>query len=94
MGANISQLDGGHHQATENEIEILGEREKQVVIASKLPHNYECIIKEADSTINEVSPEKILDRLHSGVLLNQKRKVGVDPSSSIRPGKEKIGDYL
>ncbi|KAK9133952.1 hypothetical protein Scep_013480 [Stephania cephalantha] len=82
MGANSSQLDGGHHQATENEIEILGEREKQIVIASKkndsskpkLPHNYKDIIKEADSSISEVSPEKILDRLHSGVFLNQKRK--------------------
>ncbi|KAK9133953.1 hypothetical protein Scep_013481 [Stephania cephalantha] len=74
MRANSSQLDGGHHQATENEIEILGEREKQIVIASKkkdsskpkFPHNYKDIIKEADSSISEVSPKKILDRLHSG----------------------------
>ncbi|XP_042519708.1 uncharacterized protein LOC122093428 [Macadamia integrifolia] len=40
----------------------------------KVPHNYDAIIRDADSLVDETSLEKLYDILHSGVFLNQKRK--------------------
>ncbi|XP_057510722.1 protein PHLOEM PROTEIN 2-LIKE A1-like [Actinidia eriantha] len=40
----------------------------------KLPHNYEAIIKDADSPIDNSSTDKLYDQLQAGVFLNQKRK--------------------
>lgn len=40
-----------------------------------LPHNYEAILKDADSPIDKSSPEKIYEQLYGGVFLNQKKKV-------------------
>ncbi|CAL5412869.1 unnamed protein product [Camellia sinensis] len=41
---------------------------------NKLPHNYEAIIKDADSPIVKSSIDMLYDQLQSGVFLNQKRK--------------------
>ncbi|XP_052201834.1 lectin-like [Diospyros lotus] len=40
----------------------------------KLPHNYEAIIKDADSPIDKSSPDKLSDQLQAGVFLTQKKK--------------------
>ncbi|XP_024157275.1 lectin [Rosa chinensis] len=39
----------------------------------QLPHNYEAIVKDADTPINK-SPEHLFVHLYAGILLNQKRK--------------------
>lgn len=39
------------------------------------PHNYEEILKEADSSIDRSSMDKLYDQLYAGVFLNQKHKV-------------------
>ena len=41
----------------------------------QLPHNYEAILKDADSPVDMSSMDKLLSQLHAGVFLNQKRKV-------------------
>ncbi|XVF40047.1 hypothetical protein PTKIN_Ptkin01aG0081100 [Pterospermum kingtungense] len=40
----------------------------------QFPHNYEAILKEADSPVDMSSKDKLLSQLHAGVFLNQKRK--------------------
>ncbi|XP_060192644.1 lectin-like [Lycium barbarum] len=40
----------------------------------RFPHNYEEILKEADSSVDRSSIDKLYDQLHAGVFLNQKRK--------------------
>lgn len=40
----------------------------------KLPHNYEAIVKDADSPIDKSDINKLYEQLHAGVFLNQKRK--------------------
>ena len=42
--------------------------------APQVPHNYEAIIKDADSPIDNSSTDKLYDQLQAGVFLNQKRK--------------------
>ncbi|GER41003.1 phloem protein 2-A1 [Striga asiatica] len=39
-----------------------------------LPHNYEAILKHADSPVDKSSPSKILEQLQAGVFLNQNKK--------------------
>ncbi|CAA0832234.1 Protein PHLOEM PROTEIN 2-LIKE A1 [Striga hermonthica] len=39
-----------------------------------LPHNYEGILKHANSPVDRSSPSKILEQLHAGVFLNQNKK--------------------
>ncbi|KAM7530249.1 hypothetical protein LguiB_033659 [Lonicera macranthoides] len=50
--------------------EIMRAEEEKVA----LPHNYEAILKDADSPIDKSSPEKIYEQLYGGVFLNQKKK--------------------
>ncbi|CAN4080349.1 unnamed protein product [Withania somnifera] len=40
----------------------------------RFPHNYEEILKEADSSVDRSSMDKLYDQLYAGVFLNQKRK--------------------
>ncbi|KAH7837926.1 hypothetical protein Vadar_019626 [Vaccinium darrowii] len=40
----------------------------------KLPHNYEAIIKDADSPVDNSSTEKLYNQLRGGIILNQKKK--------------------
>ncbi|XP_022715456.1 protein PHLOEM PROTEIN 2-LIKE A1-like [Durio zibethinus] len=40
----------------------------------QLPHNYEFILKDADSPVDISSIDKLFSQLHAGVFLNQKRK--------------------
>uniref|UniRef100_A0A3Q7F1Q9 Protein PHLOEM PROTEIN 2-LIKE A1 n=2 Tax=Solanum lycopersicum TaxID=4081 RepID=A0A3Q7F1Q9_SOLLC len=40
----------------------------------RFPHNYEEILKEADSSVDRSSMDKLYDQLYTGVFLNQKRK--------------------
>ncbi|PHU25702.1 hypothetical protein BC332_04034 [Capsicum chinense] len=40
----------------------------------RFPHNYEEILKEADSSVDRSSLDKLYDQLYAGVFLNQKRK--------------------
>ncbi|KAK4710667.1 hypothetical protein R3W88_005180 [Solanum pinnatisectum] len=40
----------------------------------RFPHNYEEILKEADSSVDRSSVDKLYDQLYTGVYLNQKRK--------------------
>ncbi|XP_058198258.1 lectin-like [Rhododendron vialii] len=49
----------------------------------KLPHNYEAIVKHADSPFDSSSTEKLYNQLQAGVFLNQeKKKYWVDRKSS------------
>jgi hypothetical protein len=45
-----------------------------ITTAVKLPHNYEAIIKHADSPVDNSSAEKLYNQLRGGVFLNQKKK--------------------
>ncbi|BFG28393.1 hypothetical protein CerSpe_146670 [Prunus speciosa] len=47
----------------------------------QLPENYEAIVRDADSLINKSSVENLLEQLHAGITLNQKRKAS--PASEI-----------
>ncbi|KAJ6358330.1 hypothetical protein OIU76_000104 [Salix suchowensis] len=40
----------------------------------KLPHNYESILRDADSPVDRSSVDKLYNQLNTGVFLNQKRK--------------------
>lgn len=40
----------------------------------KLPHNYEAIVKHADSPFDDSSTEKLYNQLQAGVFLNQEKK--------------------
>ncbi|KAK6797074.1 hypothetical protein RDI58_004775 [Solanum bulbocastanum] len=40
----------------------------------RFPHNYEEILKEADSSVDRSSLDKLYDQLYTGIYLNQKRK--------------------
>ncbi|KAK9937127.1 hypothetical protein M0R45_013939 [Rubus argutus] len=58
--------------------EVVQGKEKTTVAQVKkqqqqLPHNYEAIVKDADSPINK-SAEHLFGHLYAGILLNQKRK--------------------
>ncbi|XP_004505320.1 protein PHLOEM PROTEIN 2-LIKE A1-like [Cicer arietinum] len=47
---------------------------KPLVNQLSLPHNYEYILKDADSTIDKSSREKLCDQLYAGVFLDHKTK--------------------
>lgn len=48
---------------------------KEATRVLRFPHNYEEILKEADSSVDRSSMDKLYDQLYAGVYLNQKRKV-------------------
>jgi hypothetical protein len=50
----------------------------------KLPHNYEAILKDADSPIDNSSPVKILEQLYAKVYLSQKKKMYWVEKNSIK----------
>lgn len=43
-------------------------------IGLKLPHNYEAIVKDADTPLDKLSMDELYDQLYAGVFLNQTRK--------------------
>lgn len=63
-----------HHHHTELVIGTAKSMEKTGEIV-KLPHNYEAILKDADSPVDMSSMDKFIFQLYAGVFLNQKRKV-------------------
>ncbi|KAL6201654.1 hypothetical protein ACLB2K_025366 [Fragaria x ananassa] len=65
-----------HKQETKVVKEVKGTEKPtvtQVKLQPQLPHNYEAIVKDADTPINK-SPEHLFGHLYAGILLNQKRK--------------------
>ncbi|KAF5178445.1 hypothetical protein FRX31_031968, partial [Thalictrum thalictroides] len=46
-------------------------------IEGSTSHNYDDIIKSADTPLDQSSKEKLYDQLHSGVYLNKKRQAGL-----------------
>ncbi|XP_058757195.1 protein PHLOEM PROTEIN 2-LIKE A1-like [Vicia villosa] len=47
---------------------------KPLIKQLSFPHNYENILKDADSPVNKSSREKMFDQLHAGVFLHRKTK--------------------
>jgi hypothetical protein len=47
---------------------------KTAEVKLPLPHNYEAIIKDADSPVDNSSTEKLYNQLQGGIFLNQKKK--------------------
>lgn len=41
----------------------------------QLPKNYEAILEDADSQIDNSSSDRLYEQLYSGIFLNQKKKV-------------------
>ncbi|XP_050369075.1 lectin-like isoform X1 [Argentina anserina] len=68
-----------HNQGTKVVKEVTGilaspvVQVKQQQPQKQLPHNFEAIVKDADTPINK-SPEHLFGHLYAGILLNQKRK--------------------
>jgi hypothetical protein len=48
---------------------------KPLIKELSLPHNYEHILKDADSSVDKSSREKMCDQLYAGVFLHHKTKV-------------------
>jgi hypothetical protein len=73
--ASQSQKQSDHnHEAKLKQVQVT---EETIVAQVKkqqqqLPHNYEAIVKDADSPIK--SEERLFGHLYAGIFLNQKRK--------------------
>ncbi|KAK8546846.1 hypothetical protein V6N13_093885 [Hibiscus sabdariffa] len=52
-------------------VELISSKETEKI---QLPHNYEAILKDADSPVDMSSMDKLFSQLHSGVFLNRNRK--------------------
>ncbi|KAL6992049.1 hypothetical protein U1Q18_010160 [Sarracenia purpurea var. burkii] len=82
MGAGPSQEDAAPQVREEPtgktipQISNTDSRSRGTIAQVRMPHNYEAIIKDADSTVdnNFSSIDKLYDQLQAGVFLNQKRK--------------------
>ncbi|KAJ0082605.1 hypothetical protein Patl1_11879 [Pistacia atlantica] len=65
----IDITDSFSQTQSSQEVQVSHTKSQDVVEKTngiKLPHNYEAILKEADSPINKSSPNKIKDQLYSG----------------------------
>ncbi|KAK9267216.1 hypothetical protein L1049_009636 [Liquidambar formosana] len=77
MGASWSQGEVSLSKETSESVSQscdTNTRGNETATEVKLPHNYEAIVKDADSPIDKSSMNKLYEKLHAGVFLNQKRK--------------------
>jgi hypothetical protein len=65
-----------NHEAKMKEVRETEKTRVAQVKQQQLPHNYEAIVKDADSPINN-SAEHLFGHLYAGILLNQKRKASI-----------------
>ncbi|KAJ0081720.1 hypothetical protein Patl1_11886 [Pistacia atlantica] len=69
MGVGWSEEDPFSQTQSSQEVQVSHTKSQDVEEKTngiKLPHNYEAILKEADSPIDKSSPNKIKDQLYSG----------------------------
>ncbi|XP_041023408.1 protein PHLOEM PROTEIN 2-LIKE A1-like [Juglans microcarpa x Juglans regia] len=78
MGVGSSELQP-NEEPSQTETQNSDTRAKEVnetaaQVKVKPPHNYEVLLRDADSPVDRSSRDKLYDQLCSGLLLNQKRK--------------------
>ncbi|KAG2688087.1 hypothetical protein I3760_09G077500 [Carya illinoinensis] len=83
MGAGRSHSLQPNEEPSQTETQNSDTRAKVVAqVKVKPPHNYEVLLRDADSPVDRSSMDKLYDQLCSGVLLNHKReKYWVDKNS-------------
>ncbi|CAB4276725.1 unnamed protein product [Prunus armeniaca] len=72
--AKLSANNSNHEITVVKEVKEMEKKTATQQVKQQLPHNYEAIVGHADSTINKSSVENLLEQLHAGITLNQKRK--------------------
>ncbi|KAA8544784.1 hypothetical protein F0562_019512 [Nyssa sinensis] len=75
MGSGLSQDEATSQTSEEPRKTNITETQTQTTTQQiLLPHNYDDIVKDADSPIDNSSVDKLYDQLYAGVFLNRKRK--------------------
>ncbi|KAM1032516.1 hypothetical protein ACFX2I_036093 [Malus domestica] len=72
--ANNNQEAAAAKEVKEIEKRTAAQQVRQQQQQQQFPHNYEALVKDADTPINKSSIENLFQQLQAGVLLNQKKK--------------------